>query len=150
MSNVFVQGIEQIVSALPVFVGGSYLKLQFVEISNELRNRLAILLLKTSNVDNKICGLNVSWKLPLLQKKHKLWIIILPIRIRFDPLVLSNLLALGYAGQKRSRIKALDLFAGIHQRFCSKNKVNLTDILVKSALALFQIHIRVADLLGFL
>ena len=66
MSNVFVQGTEQMVLALPVFVKGGHLELQFVKIGNKLRNQLVILLLETSDAYNKICSLDVSRKLTLL------------------------------------------------------------------------------------
>ena len=66
ISNIFVQGTEQIVSALPVFVKGSHLELQFVKISNKFRNQLGISLLETSDAYNKICSPDMSGELMLL------------------------------------------------------------------------------------
>ena len=60
MLDIFVQNTKQIVLALPIFIKGANLKLRFIEISNKLQNQLVILLLKMSNADNEICGLDMS------------------------------------------------------------------------------------------
>ena len=66
MSDIFMQGTEQMVLALPVFIKRGYLKLQFVEVGDKLRNQLVIPLLKMFDVNDEICGPDMSWELTLL------------------------------------------------------------------------------------